>query len=120
MVFIEAALAGLPVVSYRHGGVPEAVADRVTGLLSPEGDRAQLSSDLGALLADPARARVMGAAGYRRAAALFDLGTQNARLEEIYDQVAESAGSDAAQLVRSPRSGAATSPAMMVSPLEST
>jgi hypothetical protein len=40
----------------------------------------------------------MGAAGYRRAAALFDLGTQNARLEEIYDQVAESADPGAAQL----------------------
>ena len=25
MVFVEAALAGLPVVTYRHGGVPEAV-----------------------------------------------------------------------------------------------
>jgi glycosyltransferase involved in cell wall biosynthesis len=107
-------------VSYRHGGVPEAVADRITGLLSPEGDRAQLSSDLGALLADPARAGVMGAAGYRRAAALFDLGTQNARLEEIYDQVAESADPGCGPALRSSRSGAAASPAMMVSPLEST
>jgi hypothetical protein len=42
----------------------------------------------------------MGAAGYRRAAALFDLSTQNARLEEIYDQVAESVCSVAAH--RSP------------------
>jgi glycosyltransferase involved in cell wall biosynthesis len=93
MVFVEAALAGLPVVSYRHGGVPEAVADRVTGLLAPEGDRAQLSRDLGSLLADPARAVAMGAAGYLRAAELFDLITRTARLEEIYDEVAESAHS---------------------------
>jgi len=92
MVFIEAALAGLPVVSYRHGGVPEAVAHRQTGLLAPEGDIAQLSSDLGSLLADPALADAFGAAGYRRAAKLFDLRTRNARLEEIYDSVAESAG----------------------------
>ncbi len=95
MVFVEAALAGLPVVSYRHGGVPEAVADQVTGLLSAEGDRAQLSKDLGSLLADPARAATMGAAGYLRAARLFDLTTQNARLEEIYDELAQSAGSGA-------------------------
>ncbi len=92
MVFIEAALAGLPVVAYRHGGVPEAVADRLTGLLAPEGDIPQLSSDLGLLLAEPALAARLGAAGYRRAAELFDLTTRNGRLEEIYDAVATSAG----------------------------
>jgi glycosyltransferase involved in cell wall biosynthesis len=96
MVFIEAALAGLPVVAYRHGGVPEAVADRLTGLLAPEGDIARLSSDLGALLADPALAAGMGTAGYLRAAALFDLTTQNSRLEEIYDAVAEPVATSAA------------------------
>ncbi len=91
MVFVEAALAGLPVVAYRHGGVPEAVGDRINGLLSPEGDVALLSWNLGSLLADPARASALGAAGYPRAARLFDLDRQNAGLERIYDEVVETA-----------------------------
>jgi glycosyltransferase involved in cell wall biosynthesis len=88
MVFIEAALAGLPVVAYRHGGVVEAVDDRSTGLLAPEGDVEALSENLAALLAEPERARALGQAGARRAAELFELATQAAKLELLYDQVA--------------------------------
>ncbi|GGL91419.1 glycosyltransferase [Nakamurella endophytica] len=88
MVFVEAALAGLPVVSYRHGGVPEAVADGRTGLLAPEGDVAALSRHLGALLADPDAARAMGRAGRARAVATFELGDRTRVLEDLYDEVA--------------------------------
>ena len=87
MVFIEAALAGLPVVSYRHGGVPESVEHSVTGLLAPEGDVAQLSRHLQEMLTDPPRATAMGHAGYVRAAKLFELSMRISRLEDIYDDV---------------------------------
>lgn len=92
MVFIEAALAGLPVASYRHGGVPEAVGDGETGLLAPEGDTAALATNLQTLLDDPGRSAEMGRAGYRRAARLFNLRTQTAALEQMYDSVAEGGG----------------------------
>ncbi|GGC16548.1 glycosyltransferase [Cellulomonas carbonis] len=87
IVFLEAALHGLPVVAYRHGGVPEAVVDGVTGLLAPEGDVDALAAHLGSLLADPARAATLGAAGRARVLRDFDVRTQTARLEEVYDEV---------------------------------
>lgn len=87
IVFLEAALHGLPVVAYRHGGVPEAVLDQVTGLLAPEGDVDALARHLGALLDDPTRAAALGAAGRARVLRDFDVRTQTRRLEEIYDEV---------------------------------
>jgi len=63
MVFLEAAACGRPVVAGTSGGAPEAVQDGVTGHVveprSPEG----VADAVSALLADPDRARVMGAAG---------------------------------------------------------
>lgn len=88
MVFLEAALHGLPVVAYRHGGVPEAVQDGVTALLAPEGDINVLAGNLAALFEDPARARALGAAGRARVLADFDVRRCTAELESIYDEVA--------------------------------
>ncbi|MET1033930.1 MAG: glycosyltransferase [Arthrobacter sp.] len=86
MVFLEAAAAGLPVVSYRSGGVPEAVADGVTGLLAPEGDNAGLTAHLRTLLDDAGLAARMGSAGRRRVLAEFDVGVRTAALEDAYDR----------------------------------
>lgn len=88
MVFLEAALSGLPVVAYRHGGVPEAVEDGVTALLAPEGDVDALSHNLALLLQHPDRARALGAAGRARVLRDFDVRTCTAELESIYDEVA--------------------------------
>lgn len=88
MVFLEAALHGLPVVSYRHGGVPEAVVDGRTGLLAPEGDVAALAGCLTSVLADPARAIEFGRAGRERVLADFDVVRQTALLEDLYDDAA--------------------------------
>lgn len=88
IVFLEAALHGLPVVAYRHGGVPEAVVDGVTGLLASEGDVEGLAARIRALIADPDQASALGAAGRARVLAQFDVRTQTALLEDIYDEVA--------------------------------
>lgn len=87
IVFLEAAAQGAPSVSYRHGGVPEAVLDGVTGLLADEGDVAGLSSALRALLVDPGRADSLGRAGRQRVAAEFDIRRRTAVLEQLYDEV---------------------------------
>jgi len=89
MVFLEAARAGLPIVAYRHGGVPEAVAEGETGLLVPEGDVTALSSALARLLTDSESASVLGEAGRRRVHALFDVRRRTAELEQLYDSVAD-------------------------------
>lgn len=88
MVFLEAALHGLPVVAYRHGGVPEAVEDGVTSLLAPEGDVETLAQNLALLLDQPERARALGAAGRERVLREFDVRGCTAELESIYDEVA--------------------------------
>ena len=48
----EAAASGKPVVATRVGGTPEAVLDRVTGLLVERGDPRALAEGIAELLAD--------------------------------------------------------------------
>lgn len=86
-VLLEAARAGVPVVSYRHGGVEEAVAHGQTGLVSTEGDVEGLSSGISWMLSHPEEARVMGAEGRRRLLRDFDIVKQTAALEAIYSSI---------------------------------
>ncbi len=85
LVFLEAAAAGLPVVSYAHGGVVEAVEHDVTGLLCTEGNVEELAVAIGRLLADPRLASAMGEAGRARAVRDFDIRLRNEELERDYD-----------------------------------
>ncbi|HUX70065.1 MAG TPA: glycosyltransferase [Cellulomonadaceae bacterium] len=88
MVHLEAALQGLPVVAYAHGGVPQAVADGVTGLLAPEKDVAALSEHLRTLLTNPGLASTLGAHGRERVLSDFDIVARTAELEDIYASAA--------------------------------
>ncbi|MCZ2824768.1 MULTISPECIES: glycosyltransferase family 4 protein [unclassified Modestobacter] len=63
MVFLEAAAGGRPVVAGTSGGAPETVQDGVTGHVVDPRSPAAVAGVLADLLADPARARAMGAAG---------------------------------------------------------
>lgn len=67
IVFLEAALAGLPVIAGKAGGVCEAVVDRETGLLVQGDDVREIARALTLLLGDSERARAMGQAGKARA-----------------------------------------------------
>lgn len=89
MVFLEAALAGTPVIAYRHGGVPEAVDDGVTGLLVDEGDIVGLADSIAVLLDDPVRRDAMGAAAAARVRADFDITVCTDRLVAEYDELAD-------------------------------
>lgn len=92
MVFLEAALAGAPAIAYRHGGVPEAVVDGITGLLAPEGDIGRLAINISRLLQDSSYAISLGAAGRQRVIEHFDINHRTRRLEEIYDRVSAADG----------------------------
>jgi glycosyltransferase involved in cell wall biosynthesis len=73
LILAEAAASGLPAVASRIGGIPEVVANQVTGELVPPGDPAALLAALSGLLGQPARRLAMSQAARRRAEALFDL-----------------------------------------------
>lgn len=81
---IEAAALGVPVVSTRHSGIPEAVLDGRTGLLGPERDPAALAANIARLLADEDLCRRLGASGREHVETHFDLRRQSAALESIY------------------------------------
>jgi glycosyltransferase involved in cell wall biosynthesis len=66
MVYLEAMAAGLPVVAYRAGGVPEIVIHGETGFLAEREDVAGLADYLRQLLADRDLACRLGAAGRDR------------------------------------------------------
>lgn len=68
---LEAMAAALPVVATRHAGIPEAVAAGETGLLVEENDVNGMAAALAQLVADPARARALGEAGWDRARTHF-------------------------------------------------
>jgi D-inositol-3-phosphate glycosyltransferase len=63
MALCEASACARPVVASNFGGFPEVVQDGVTGLLYPPQDAAAFATALRRILADPAAAQQMGAAG---------------------------------------------------------
>ncbi len=66
IVFLEAAMAGLPVVAGRAGGVGEAVVEGKTGVLVDGRDPDEVRDAIQGLLDDPMRAKRMGEAGRTR------------------------------------------------------
>ena len=71
LAFAEAQAAGLAVVAYRAGSVPEVVEDGVTGWLAPLHDVEGLAERLGAALRDPQETARRGAAARDRVRRLF-------------------------------------------------
>jgi phosphatidylinositol alpha-1,6-mannosyltransferase len=63
MVFLEAAACGRPVVAGTSGGAPEAVREGVTGHVVDPRSPTAVADTIAGLLADPDRARALGAAG---------------------------------------------------------
>jgi colanic acid/amylovoran biosynthesis glycosyltransferase len=84
---IEAMAHGLPALATRHGGIPEAVEDGVSGLLVDEGDVRSLAARMLELADSPERYSAMSASAAERVRKEFDLATQGRRLEAIYDEV---------------------------------
>lgn len=70
LAVLEAQAAGLPVVAFRCGGLPEIVRDRENGLLVEPGDTRRLATAISMLLQDAPWRRALGEAARARAAAV--------------------------------------------------
>jgi glycosyltransferase involved in cell wall biosynthesis len=86
LVFAEAQSMGVPVASFKTGGIPEAVADGRTGLLSSPGDWRGLATQIDFLLTSPELWNRVSVAGRERVARYFDLEKQSAAIEQMYEQ----------------------------------
>jgi phosphatidylinositol alpha-1,6-mannosyltransferase len=87
---LEAMAAGRPVVAAPFGAMPETVVDGETGWLvdgAPDALAGAAAERIGGLLADPARARAMGAAGRARVTALFTPERRAGAGEEVYARI---------------------------------
>jgi len=85
--FLEAQACGCPVVVSTSGGTAEGVVDGETGYCVAPGDEAALADRLLRILTDPARRAQMSVAARAHMERAFNLRTQTAVLEGIYDAV---------------------------------
>lgn len=89
LAVLEAMAAGLPVVGYRDGGMPELVADGATGLLADTGDVSQLTEAIRAVALNPDRSSRLGSAAVDRLVARFGV---EAAAQSFADVVARAGG----------------------------
>lgn len=89
LVAVEALLCETPVVAFRSGGLTDVIQDGRTGILVSPGDSAALAAALDAVIAEPERARTLGAAGRIYALANFAPESAAQRYSDLYRQVLE-------------------------------
>jgi len=87
VALMEAMVAGLPIISTLHSGIPELVQDGVSGFLVPERDVDALSEKLIYLIEHPEICPEMGRAGRAYVEANYDINKLNDRLVEIYQEL---------------------------------
>ncbi len=86
-VTLEAMRAGLPVVASEVGGIPEAVAHGMTGLLVPPGEPRALRDSLAVLIGNPRLRQQFGQAGRERFLERFTLERMIAGTLRVYGEV---------------------------------
>jgi len=83
VAILEAMAQGLPVVSTRHAGIPEAVVEGATGWLVTEGDFETMGQRLQELATQPRVRQEMGNAGWARASKQFTLESEIRQLQAL-------------------------------------
>ncbi len=86
-VCLQAAAAGVPCIGSRVGGIPEAIADGVTGVLVPVGDATALAAAIDRLLSDAPLRQRLGAAGPAYVESDFTPPTMAAGNRAVYRRV---------------------------------
>lgn len=86
---LEASLAGLPVISTYHAGIPDVIVHEKTGLLVKEGDVDAMSKYMFKLLENPDFAKTLGQNGRKRIQEHFTLEKHIATLNTILKQAVD-------------------------------
>ncbi|NKB87373.1 MAG: glycosyltransferase [Acidobacteria bacterium] len=86
-VILEAAARGVPTVATDVGGVGEAIANQLTGVVTPPRDLAAFASAVLDLLNDEDRRAMMGRAARRRVDADYNLDRIASSYEALYDDL---------------------------------
>jgi colanic acid/amylovoran biosynthesis glycosyltransferase len=84
---LEAMATGLPVISTRHGGIPEAVSHGVNGFLSEERDTESLGRSMILLAHSPQEYSRMSEAARTTVAQRFDQELTVRALEDVYEAI---------------------------------
>jgi colanic acid/amylovoran biosynthesis glycosyltransferase len=87
MVFLEANALGLPVVSFKTGGIVEAIEHESTGLLAEPKNSEELANYIITLFQREDLWRTYSRNGVKRVQEKFNMKTQTNKLEEIYMSV---------------------------------
>jgi glycosyltransferase involved in cell wall biosynthesis len=107
---LEAMARRLPVVASAVGGIPEVVADGVSGFLVPPADPPALAAAIARLATSPALRARMGEAGYRIVAERFSMEAHVRHIEAIYDEELSRTGALTAMRNGADGSGGSRSP----------
>lgn len=91
-VLLEAGLAGLPIVATRMPGCNDVVEDGRNGYLVPPRDSQALADRIIGLLADPARAKAMGATSVTMVRQNFDLAHVVDQYGDVYQRALKGNG----------------------------
>jgi glycosyltransferase involved in cell wall biosynthesis len=92
VVICEASLAGLPVVSTFHAGIPDVIIDGKTGLLVEEGDIDEMAQNMVWILDNPEKAKEMGLAGKKNIRENFSMEKHIGKLDEIIYEIVRRKG----------------------------
>jgi glycosyltransferase involved in cell wall biosynthesis len=91
MILLEAMQAGVPVVAFGVGGIPDVLQDRHNGLLAAPTDSAALAHQIGALLGDPVMAGELIDNAKRTQRDRYDLKALAERWSQLYIRTAREA-----------------------------
>ncbi|MDH3457871.1 MAG: glycosyltransferase family 4 protein [Gemmatimonadota bacterium] len=86
LVYLEAMAAGIPVVTFDHGGQVDFLREGETGYVVPAGDVEQLVSAIAKLVANPAEKKRMGETN-RQLAPRHNIEECAARYEELFSRL---------------------------------
>ena len=87
VVTLKAAAAGVPVIGFDAGGLPEAITDGETGILVASENVEELRDAIATLVVDADLRHRMGAAGQRRMQSEFSIDTMADKHVDFYESV---------------------------------